>query len=70
MYSNMNKLKGGCMNKKKTGVFKFTLLFYYAHNLFLGIHIEMSLKRYGDAKTHFSKDFQIYKKQKLISLHF
>ena len=42
------------MNKKKTDVFKFTLFFYYAHNLFLGIHIKT--QGHGDTKTHFSKE--------------
>ena len=53
--SNINKLKGGCMNNKKTGVFKLKLFFYYTHNLFWGIQIKISLKKHGDAKTHFSK---------------
>ena len=44
------------MNNKKAGVFKFTLFLYYTQNLFLGIHIKISLKRHGDAKTHFSKE--------------
>ena len=42
------------MNNKKTGVFKLTLFFYYTHNI-LGIQIKISLKRHGDAKTHFFK---------------
>ena len=29
--------------------------FYYTHNLFWGIQIKISLKRHGDAKSHFSK---------------
>ena len=40
------------MDNKKTGVFKLTLFFYYTQNLFRGIHIKISLKRLGDAKTH------------------
>ena len=28
------KLKVGCMNNKKTGVFKLTFFYYYTHNLF------------------------------------
>ena len=43
------------MNNKKTVVFKLTLFFYYTHNLFWGIQIKISLKRHGDAKTHFPK---------------
>ena len=51
----MNKLKGGCMNNKKTGVFKLTFFYYYTHNLFEAYNLKISLKRHGDAKTHFPK---------------
>ena len=43
------------MNNKKTGFLSLHYFFYYTHNLFLGIQIKISLKRHGDAKTHFSK---------------
>ena len=44
------------MNNKKAGVFKLTLFFLLHPQSFSGIHIKISLKRYSDAKTHFSKE--------------
>ena len=54
LFSNIDKLKGGCINNNKTAVFKLTL-FLHSQTI-LGIRIKISLKRHGEAKTHFSKE--------------
>ena len=43
------------MNNKKTGVFKFTFFIITLTIYFEAYNLKISLKRHGDAKTHFPK---------------